>query len=64
MTPDPLADPLAELVTEQENPRSRAIASMSIAEAVALINDEDARVAEAVKATLPDVVRAVEGIVA
>lgn len=51
-------------VTEQENPRSRDIGSMSIADAVALINDEDARVAEAVKQTLPDVARAIEGIVA
>ena len=51
-------------VTEQENPRSRDIASMSIADAVALINDEDARVAEAVRRTLPDVTRAIEGIVA
>ena len=51
-------------VTEQENPRSRDIASMSIADAVALINDEDARVAEAVRLVLPDVTRAVEGIVA
>ena len=50
-------------ITEQENPRSRDIASMSIADAVALINDEDARVAEAVRRTLPDVVRAIEGIV-
>ena len=46
------------------NPRSRDIASMSVADAVALINDEDARVAEAVRGTLPDVVRAIEGIVA
>ena len=51
-------------VTEQENPRSRDIASMSIADAVALINDEDAGVAAAVRLVLPDVVRAVEGIVA
>src|SRR5918999_1137149 len=51
-------------VTEQENPRSRDIASMSVADAVALINDEDARVAEAVKRALPDVVRAIDGVVA
>src|SRR5918993_1620971 len=57
-------DPLALAITEQENPRSRDIASMSIADAVALINDEDARVAEAVRLTLPDVTRAIEGIVA
>jgi N-acetylmuramic acid 6-phosphate etherase len=57
-------DPVTLPLTEQENPRSRDIGSMSIAEAVALINDEDARVAEAVRQTLPDVTRAVEGIVA
>jgi N-acetylmuramic acid 6-phosphate etherase len=51
-------------VTEQENPRSRDIASMSTADAVALINDEDGRVAEAVRKVLPDVARAVDGIVA
>ena len=57
-------DPPALPVTEQENPRSRDIASMSIADAVALINDEDTGVAEAVRRTLPDVVRAIDGIVA
>jgi N-acetylmuramic acid 6-phosphate etherase len=59
-----MADEQVLPVTEQENPRSRDIGSMSIADAVALINDEDAKVAEAVKRTLPDVVRAIEGIVA
>lgn len=57
-------DPASLPVTEQENPRSRDIASMPIAEAVALINDEDARVAAAVREVLPDVARAIEGIVA
>jgi N-acetylmuramic acid 6-phosphate etherase len=60
MAPDPADLP----VTEQENPRSRDIASMSIADAVALINDEDGKVAAAVRATLPEVTRAIEGIVA
>jgi N-acetylmuramic acid 6-phosphate etherase len=67
MADDPTSLPVTEPalpVTEQENPRSRDIGSMSIAEAVALINDEDARVAEAVRRTLPEVARAVEGIVA
>ena len=49
LRPSMMDDPLALSVTEQENPRSRDIASMSIADAVALINDEDARVAEAVQ---------------
>jgi N-acetylmuramic acid 6-phosphate etherase len=57
-------EPASLPVTEQENPRSRDIGSMSVADAVALINDEDARVAEAVRRTLPDVVRAIDGIVA
>src|SRR5262245_44005277 len=51
-------------VTEQENPRSRGIASLSTADAVALINEEDAQVAEAVRQVLPDVARAIDGIVA
>jgi N-acetylmuramic acid 6-phosphate etherase len=59
-----MADEQVLPVTEQENPRSRTIGSMPLADAVALINDEDAKVAEAVKRTLPDVVRAIEGIVA
>lgn len=59
-----MADEQVLPVTEQENPRSRDIGSMPLADAVALINDEDAKVAEAVKRTLPEVVRAIEGIVA
>lgn len=50
-------------VTEQENVRSRGIDALSIEETVALINDEDHRVAEAVRLELPHVARAVEGIV-
>jgi N-acetylmuramic acid 6-phosphate etherase len=50
-------------VTEQENPRSQRIDELSIAETVALINSEDAGVAEAVRRELPGVTRAIEGIV-
>lgn len=50
-------------ITEQENPRSAGIDTLSIAETVALINDEDRGVAEAVRLVLPNVTRAVEGIV-
>ena len=50
-------------VTEQENPRTAGIDSLSIAETVALINDEDRGVAEAVRLELPNVTRAIEGIV-
>jgi N-acetylmuramic acid 6-phosphate etherase len=50
-------------VTEQENPRTREIASRSALEIVRLMNDEDAGVALAVSQVLPDVARAVECVV-
>lgn len=50
-------------VTEQENPRTRDLSSLPAAEIVRLMNEEDAGVAEAVRLVLPDVARAVEGIV-
>lgn len=51
-------------ITEQENPRSKDLSSQSTAEIVALMNDEDATVAAAVKRVLGDVGKAVEEIVA
>jgi N-acetylmuramic acid 6-phosphate etherase len=51
-------------VTEQENPRTREIGSLPVSEIVRIINDEDARVAAAVERTLPEVARAIDGIVA
>jgi N-acetylmuramic acid 6-phosphate etherase len=51
-------------ITEQENPRSKNLSSQSTAEIVALMNDEDATVAAAVKHVLGDVVKAVDEIVA
>ena len=50
-------------ITEQENPRSKDLSSQSTAEIVALMNDEDATVAAAVKGVLGDVVKAVDEIV-
>jgi N-acetylmuramic acid 6-phosphate etherase len=50
-------------ITEQENPRTAEIASLSSLEIVRLMNEEDARVALAVGRVLEDVARAVEGIV-
>lgn len=50
-------------ITEQENPRSTNLSSLSVAEIVGIMNDEDALVAAAVQRVLPDVVRAVHGIV-
>ena len=51
-------------ITEQENPRSKDLSSQSTAAIVALMNDEDATVAAAVKRVLGDVVRAVDETVA
>ena len=51
-------------ITEQENPRSQNLSSQSTAEIVALMNDEDALVAAAVKRVLADVVKAVDETVA
>ena len=47
-------------ITEQENPRSKDLSSQSTADIVALMNDEDARVAAAVKLVLGDVLKAVD----
>ncbi|HEX8920577.1 MAG TPA: N-acetylmuramic acid 6-phosphate etherase [Pyrinomonadaceae bacterium] len=50
-------------ITEQENPRTALISSEPTVEIVRLMNEEDARVAEAVRGVLPDVARVVDGIV-
>ena len=50
-------------LTEQENPRTTQISSLPTEEILLLINQEDERVAEAVTRVLPDVTRAVDGIV-
>ena len=50
-------------VTEQENPRSANLSSLSASEIVALMNEEDATVATAVKSVINDVARAVDEIV-
>ena len=51
-------------VTEAENPRTANISSLATEEIVRLMNEEDARVPEAVGRVLADVARAVDGIVA
>lgn len=51
-------------ITEQDNPRSKDLSSQSTAEVVALMNEEDATVAAAVKRVLGDVVKAVDETVA
>lgn len=50
-------------LTEQENPRTEQISSLSTADIVHLMNDEDARVAKAVAEVLEDVTRAIDQIV-
>ncbi len=57
--------PDAELlpITEEENPRTINLSSLSSLEIVSLMNGEDAGVAIAVRAVLPDIARAVDGIV-
>ena len=50
-------------LTEQENPRTAQISALPTAEVLRLINEEDARVAEAVAQVLPEIARAVEEIV-
>ena len=54
---------LAALLTEQANPASRHIDKLSIEEMLRVISAEDRKVAEAVRAEIPPIARAVEGIV-
>lgn len=49
-------------ITEQENPRTAELSSLSTVEIVRLMNDEDALVATAVRNILPQVAEAVDGI--
>jgi N-acetylmuramic acid 6-phosphate etherase len=56
-------DSTAVPITEQENPNSTNLSSLSTAEIVALMNEEDGRVAAAVHDVLPEITCAVDGIV-
>ena len=56
-------EPVDLSITEQENPRTTKVGSLPSGEIVRLMNDEDARVAEAVSAVLPQIALAVDGIV-
>src|SRR5207245_2994924 len=51
-------------LTEQENPRTAQISSLPTEAILRLMNEEDARVAEAIAQVLPEISSAVEGIVA
>lgn len=50
-------------ITEQENPRTTNLSSLSTLKIVSAMNDEDAGVSLAVRAVLPEIARAVDGIV-
>jgi len=50
-------------ITEEENPRTANLSSLSSPEIVQIMNDEDEQVAIAVRALLPEIARAVDGIV-
>jgi N-acetylmuramic acid 6-phosphate etherase len=60
----PTLEPERIALTEQENPRTAEISSLPTAEVVRLINDEDSHVPGAVEKVLPEVARAIDGIVA
>ncbi len=55
---------LARLLTEARNPRSEHIDRLATLDMLTLINDEDATVAAAVRAELPNIARAVDEIAA
>lgn len=53
---------LSELTTEASNPRSGELDAMSTLDVVTAMNDEDRHVAEAVRAALPSIAKAVDAI--
>lgn len=54
---------LSRIATEQRNPNSREIDRLSTLEMLTVINNEDANVAPAVATVIPQIARAVDGIV-
>ncbi|MBE4449705.1 N-acetylmuramic acid 6-phosphate etherase, partial [Vibrio parahaemolyticus] len=53
---------LSRLVTESRNPASAEIDTLSTIEMLQVINEEDQKVALAVKAVLPQIAKAVDAI--
>ena len=51
-------------ITEQENPRTADLSSQTTREILRLMNEEDMQVAPSIGAVLPEIVKAVDGIVA
>ena len=60
----PVRPMLEKLLTEQQNPASASIDTVSTEEALRIINAEDQRVAGAVEREIPAIARAVDAIVA
>lgn len=54
---------LAQIGTEQRNPRTMAIDTLSTLEMVTLINQEDQQVIIAVNQALPEIAKAIDAIV-
>ncbi len=54
---------LENLLTEQRNPESSKIDTLPTSDVLRIINDEDRKVAEAVSAAIPQITKAVDGIV-
>lgn len=63
MTEKNLLNALEQMITEQRNPHSMNLDSLSALDIVSLINQEDHKVAQAVQAVLPQIAQAVEKIV-
>ena len=59
-----LLQTLSTLITEQRNPNSMNVDSLSALEIVQLMNDEDKQVPLAIEKCLPQIAQAVERIVA
>ena len=57
-----MPDPNQLPITEQANPRSTRLDRLPTAEILALMNDEDAQVAAAVRATIPRIARVVDAL--
>lgn len=62
--PDYPAPPLYNLLTEQRNPASERIDTLSTADLLRVMNNEDAKIAGAVAVEIPNIARAVDATVA
>lgn len=64
MTTDRITEPHDSRLTEQQNPATARIDSLPTLDMLRLINDEDQKVARAVREALPAIAEAVDGIAA